>query len=90
VHLRAVDDYLREFIHYDVLGLSSDRKPRSAHDCRRTYASLECLSGTDIRTIMKQMGYSSETQTWEYINDIVDAEERKVRLKGGCLLSSIA
>lgn len=43
VHLRAVNDYLKEFIHYDVLELSSDCKPRSAHDCKRAYASLELI-----------------------------------------------
>lgn len=90
MHLRAVDDYLREFIHYDILDLDSSRNPRSAHDCRRTYASLEYLSGTDIRTIKQQMGHTSESQTWEYIKDVVDAEERKNRLKGGSLLANIA
>lgn len=87
LHLRAVDNHLRDFIHYDVLGLNSSKNARSAHDCRRTYASLEYLSGTDIRTIKQQMGHTSEGQTWEYIKDIVDAEERKKKLKGGTMLA---
>lgn len=48
--------------------------------CRRTYASLEYLSGTDIRTIKQQ--------TWDYIHEVIDAEERKNRLKGGNLLGN--
>lgn len=90
LHLRALDNHLREFIHYEVLKLDSSKNARSAHDCRRTYASLEYLSGTDIRTIRQQMGHTSEGQTWEYVKDVVDAEERKARLKGGTMLSEIA
>ena len=90
LHLRAIDHHLREVIHYEVLKLDSSKNARSSHDCRRTYASLEYLSGTDIRTIRQQMGHTSEGQTWEYIKDIVDAEERKARLKGGTMLGEIA
>lgn len=88
LHLRAIDAYLRDFIHPFVLGLPVDDKhpARSAHDCRRTYASLEYLNGTDIFIISKQMGHSSVEQTWEYIRDIVEAKEKRERLKG-CGLS---
>lgn len=90
LHLRALDNHLRDFIHYDVLKLSKERNARSAHDCRRTYASLEYLAGTDIRTIKMQMGHNSEAQTWDYIKEVIDAEERKNRLRGGNMLSEIA
>lgn len=90
LHLRAIDNHLRVFVHYDALGLGRSPNARSAHDCRRTYASLEYLSGTDIRTIKQQMGHTSEAQTWEYIKDVVDAEEHKTRLRGGNMLSSLA
>ena len=53
MHLRAIDYCLREEIHKKVLGLDLKRDCRSAHDCRRTYASLEYLNGTDIYTLMK-------------------------------------
>ena len=56
--------------------------------CRRTYASLEYLSGTDIRTIKQQMGHNTEQQTWDYIHKVIDAEERKNRLRGGNLLGN--
>ncbi len=89
LHLRAIDHYLRKYVHYEILGLSHDRNARSCHDCRRTYASLEYLSGTDIRTIKQQMGHHTEQQTWDYIHEVIDAEERKNRLKGGNLLTTI-
>lgn len=84
LHLRAVDSYLRDHIHPHVLNLPIDKKhpARSAHDCRRTYASLEYLNGTDIFTINKQMGHSSVEQTWDYIRDIVEAKEKRERIKG--------
>lgn len=82
MHLRALDDCLREEIHKKVLGLDKSRPARSAHDCRRTYASLEYLNGTDIYTLMKQLGHSSIKQTEEYIKDVMDATERKSRIKG--------
>lgn len=45
-------------------------------------------SGTDIRTIKQQMGHNTEQQTWDYIHEVIDAEERKNRLKGGNLLGN--
>ena len=82
LHARALDNFLREDIHRDVLNLGKDREARSAHDCRRTYASLEYLNGTKIDIIQGQLGHSSVSQTWDYIRDVVDATERKKQLKG--------
>lgn len=90
LHLRALDNHLRDFIHYDVLKLSKKWNARSAHDRRHTYASLEYLAGTDIRTIKMQMGHNSEAQTWDCIKEVIDVEERKNRLRGGNILSEIA
>ncbi|MCR5591674.1 MAG: site-specific integrase [Lachnospiraceae bacterium] len=86
MHLRAVDDFMREVIHTDVLGYSKEREARSPHDCRRTYASLEHLSGTPINVIMDQLGHSNVGQTWEYIKNVVEASERRRQLKGGRLI----
>ena len=86
MHLRALDDFMRRHIHHDVLGYGDEREPRSPHDCRRTYASLEYLNGTDIYTLKNQLGHSKITQTEEYIKDIIEASERKNRLKGTGIL----
>ena len=86
MHLRAIDDYMRTVIHSKVLGYGADREARSAHDCRRTYASLEYLSGTPINVIMDQLGHSNVGQTWDYIKNVVEASERRNQLKGGNLL----
>lgn len=85
LHLRAVDDYMRVYVHR-LLGLGRDREARSPHDCRRTYATLEYLNGTDIQTISRQLGHSNIGQTHDYIVDVVDAAERKSRLHGGGLV----
>ena len=46
----------KDFIHPNVLDLPIDEEhpARSAHDCRRTYASPEYLNGTDIFTLSKK------------------------------------
>lgn len=49
-------------------------------------ASLEYLNRTDLNVIKEQLGHSSVTQTWEYINNVVEASERRQQLKGGNLL----
>ena len=77
---------MRKTIHKEVLGYGDEREARSPQDCRRTYASLEYLSGTDIYTLRNQLGHSTIAQTEEYIKDIVDASERQGRLKGCGLL----
>ncbi|MCR5474988.1 MAG: site-specific integrase [Lachnospiraceae bacterium] len=86
MHLRAIDDFMREVIHTKVLGYDKEREARSAHDCRRTYASLEHLSGTPINVIMDQLGHRNVGQTWDYIKNIVEASERRRQLKGGRLI----
>ena len=86
MHLRAIDDYMREIIHKEVLGYGAEREARSPHDCRRTYASLEYLNRTDLYVIMEQLGHSSVGQTWDYIKNVVEASERRKQLKGGNLL----
>ena len=82
MHLRAIDNYMRTVLHTKVLGYGNEKAVRSPHDCRRTYASLEFLSGTDILTLKEQLGHSDTTQTWDYIKNIVEASERRNRLKG--------
>nr|MCR5686660.1 tyrosine-type recombinase/integrase [Lachnospiraceae bacterium] len=86
MHLGAIDKYMRRVIHTEVLGYGSEREIRSAHDCRRTYASLEYLGGTPINVIKEQMGHSSVAQTWDYIKNVVEASERRQQLKGGHLI----
>ncbi len=86
MHLRAIDDFMRETIHTDVLGYGKEREARSPHDCRRTYASLEHLSGTPINVIMDQLGHSNVSQTWDYIKNVVEASERRRQLKGGRII----
>ncbi len=89
MHLRAIDDYMRRYIHVEVLGYGAERECRSPHDCRRTYASLEYLNGTDIYTLKEQLGHSTIAQTEEYIHDVIDAAERRNRLKGVGILLDI-
>lgn len=81
MHLRALDNHLRGYVHKNVLTLSNTNEARSTHDCRRTYASTSYFAGTDIYVIQQQLGHSTVDQTWEYIRDIIDAEERKTQLK---------
>ena len=86
MHLRAVDDHLREYEHKKVLGYNDEREARSPHDCRRTYASLEYLNGTDVFVLMRQLGHANVSQTWDYIKDVAEASERRSQLKGSGLL----
>lgn len=89
MHLRAIDNYMREVIHKKVLGLGNEKAIRSPHDCRRTYASLEYLNGTDILTLKEQLGHKNTSQTWDYIKDVVEPEERKEKIKGMGLLIEV-
>lgn len=82
LHLRAIDVYMREHIHKQLLGYDETREARSPHDCRRTYATLEYLNGTDIKSLKTQLGHSTLSQTEEYIKDIIETAERKNRLMG--------
>lgn len=89
MHLRAIDDYLREYIHKKILGYNGEREARSPHDCRRTYASLEYLNGTDVFVLMRQLGHANVSQTWDYIKDVAEASERRSQLKGAGLLHEL-
>lgn len=89
MHLRAIDDYLREYIHKKILGYKDEREARSPHDCRRTYASLEYLNGTDVFVLMRQLGHANVSQTWDYIKDVAEASERRSQLKGAGLLHEL-
>lgn len=82
LHLRAIDDYMRKHIHKSVLGYSDKQEAKSPHDCRRTYASLEHINGTDLFTLKCQLCHTKITQTEEYIKDIMDSAKRKNQLKG--------
>lgn len=86
LHCRAIDHYLRSDIHSKLLGYGSEREARSPHDCRRTYASLEYLSGTPIYAIQAQLGHTSIIMTEQYIKAVAEPLERKLALKGGGLL----
>ncbi|MDO4509287.1 MAG: site-specific integrase [Lachnospiraceae bacterium] len=89
MHLRAIDDHLRNHEHKIVLGYNDEREARSPHDCRRTYASLEYLNGTDVFVLMRQMGHANVSQTWDYIKDVAEASERRSQLKGSGLLYEV-
>ena len=89
MHLRAIDDHLREYIHKKILGYKDEREARSPHDCRRTYASLEYLNGTDVFVLMRQLGHANVSQTWDYIKDVAEASERRSQLKGAGLLHEL-
>lgn len=89
MHLRAIDNYLREYIHKIVLGYDNRKEARSPHDCRRTYASLEYLNGTRVDVLMAQLGHANVSQTWDYIKNVVEASERRSQLKGSGLLFEI-
>lgn len=58
---------------------------RSPHDCRRTYASIQYMHGVDIMTIQAQLGHRNVQQTWDYIKDIVEAENRLQKIEKGCI-----
>ena len=88
MHLRAIDAYLRGYVHEKILGYGPETEARSPHDCRRTYASLEYISGTDVYVIKEQLGHSSVKQTEAYVQDVAEAFERRGKLRGCGLLSS--
>ena len=79
-------DYPEIYDSYVKLDVFKDKAIRSAHDCRRTYASIQYLHGIDIKTLQKQLGHAKTTQTWDYIKDIIDTETRAEKLEKGCIL----
>lgn len=83
LHLRAIDDYTRNI--QIKLNFDSKKEIRSLHDGRRTYATLQYLSGVKLKNIQRQLGHSSITQTEEYIIDLVDNKKRGIDLEKGNL-----
>lgn len=82
MHCGDLDKYLRKEIHRKLLGYGDEKEARSAHDCRRTYASLAYLKGTPIYTIMEQLGHNSVLMTEKYIQDVIEPIERRKGLSG--------
>lgn len=87
MHLRAIDDYMREYVHKRILGYDEHKEARSPHDCRRTYASLEYMNGTRVDVLMSQLGHANVGQTWDYIKDIVDNSTRLEKIEKGCIFT---
>lgn len=60
---------------------------RSAHDCRRTYASVQylILNAKGLSFIQSQLGHKTPLQTWDYIKDIVEIKDRLELLENGNL-----
>lgn len=85
LHLRAIDNRLRKL--QNELGFTKYNVVRSAHDCRRTYASIQYIHNVDIKTIQSQLGHSSPLMTWDYIKNVVDINTRERRLEMGCFLN---
>ena len=86
LHLRALDNRIRNLQH---ILFSKDNIPlieRSAHDCRRTYASIQYLHGVNIKIIQAQLGHSTVQQTWNYIKNVVDKKTRRDILEQACIL----
>ena len=60
----------------------SSKSSKNLHDGYTGYATLEYLNGADIKRISKQLGHSKVSQTYEYIIDIAEFEERQSLLPG--------
>lgn len=89
IHREEIANYLADEVHHGILHLDNSREARSPHDCRRTYASLEYLNGTDINLLRAQLGHERTEQTWDYIKDVCNISERKQQLKGlGILIAT--
>ncbi len=82
-HVNAISDRLAR-IQSKKLRFTN-KAIRSPHDCRRTYASLQYIHGVDIMTIQAQLDHKNVQQTWDYIKDIVEANDRLNRLECGNL-----
>ncbi len=84
VHTENIDQRIRRLQDRDIT--FDNPVIRSAHDCRRTYASIQYKHGVDLVTIQKQLGHSDPETTWGYIKDIADADERLEKLAKGSVL----
>lgn len=81
-----LDRHIR-FLQKEVLKFSN-KNIRSAHDCRRTYASIQYIKLGDksVPILQKQLGHKTTTQTWDYIKDIVEQGDRIEILQHGSIL----
>ncbi|MDO4966059.1 MAG: site-specific integrase [Lachnospiraceae bacterium] len=86
LHLRALDNRLRKIQHILFDNDVAICSERSAHDCRRTYASIQYLHGVNIKIIQAQLGHSNVQQTWNYIKNVVDENTRRDILEQSCIL----
>ena len=86
LHLRALDNRLRKIQHILFDNGDVTCNERSAHDCRRTYASIQYLHGVNIKVIQAQLGHSNVQQTWNYIKNVVDENTRRDILEQACIL----
>lgn len=86
LHLRALDNRLRKIQHILFDADDAICNERSAHDCRRTYASIQYLHGVNIKIIQAQLGHSNVQQTWNYIKNVVDENTRREILEQACIL----
>ena len=83
LHISAADNYVRAL--QSKLNFDATKEIRSLHDGRRTYATLQYLSGVNLKSIQRQLGHSSVKQTEEYIFDVIDVKHRANDLEKGNL-----
>ena len=69
IHIRAVDNRIRK-----LCARAGIEPAKSAHDIRRTVATMLYRNTHDIELVRKFLGHSDVQTTWGYIVDI-DAEE---------------
>ena len=81
----AIQKYIKK-LQERILKLDN-KNIRSAHDCRRTYASVQYLKlgARGLSFIQSQLGHSTPLQTWDYIKDIVEMKDKMIILEEGNL-----
>lgn len=83
LHIGVADNFLRDL--QKKLNFDPTKEVRSLHDGRRTYATIQYLSGVNLKSIQRQLGHSSIKQTEEYIYDVIDMKHRGMDLEKGNL-----
>jgi len=83
LHIGAEDGFVRSL--QPKLNFDSTKELRSIHDGRRTYATLQYLSGVNLKSIQRQLGHSTMQQTEKYIFDVIDVKHRANDLEKGNL-----
>lgn len=83
LHIGAEDGFVRSL--QPKLKFDSTKELRSIHDGRRTYATLQYLSGVNLKSIQRQLGHSTMQQTEKYIFDVIDVKHRANDLEKGNL-----